>query len=172
MNTSNKMPNRRNAKIVLVRKGSSLFRPAVSLAIVAAFVGISVLAWQVARSGTIKDVCAVYAADKTCAASLEKVDTQAGRIKGLSGRESLASNRGMLFVFDRAGRQCIWMKDMKFSIDILWLDASRTVTKVAENVAPSTYPQRFCMDNTLFVIELAAGVSKTSALGLGSHIDL
>ena len=41
--------------------------------------------------------------------------------KGLSGRDSLADNQGMLFIFPDRQIRSFWMKDMNFSIDILWL---------------------------------------------------
>lgn len=49
-------------------------------------------------------------------------DTPQKRQQGLSGREKLLPNTGMFFKFDTLEQQGIWMKDMNFSIDILWLD--------------------------------------------------
>lgn len=47
-------------------------------------------------------------------------DPESRRI-GLSGRPALAGKTGMLFLFDRADYWNIWMRKMKFPIDILWL---------------------------------------------------
>jgi len=41
--------------------------------------------------------------------------------KGLSDRESLCSDCGLLFVFDRPGIYPFWMRRMHFDIDILWI---------------------------------------------------
>src|SRR3546814_16611860 len=41
----------------------------------------------------------------------EVVDTEASRTQGLSGRESLARNEGMLFVFDEDGAYCFWRSE-------------------------------------------------------------
>ncbi|EKE25471.1 MAG: hypothetical protein ACD_5C00145G0002 [uncultured bacterium] len=43
------------------------------------------------------------------------------RKKGLSGREELCSDCGMLFEFPEKGQYGFWMKDMKFSLDIIWI---------------------------------------------------
>jgi len=97
----------------------------------------------------------------------EVVDTPELQRKGLSDRESLAKNKAMLFVFSESGQRCIWMKDMRFSIDIVWLDKSNKIVKIAENVAPETYPDTFCADDADRVLELNAGEAK----GLGLTID-
>ena len=41
--------------------------------------------------------------------------------KGLSNRDSLPKNHGMLFIFSEPAIQRFWMKDMRFSIDIVWI---------------------------------------------------
>jgi uncharacterized membrane protein (UPF0127 family) len=109
---------------------------------------------------------------KVCTLGLEKVATEEGRKQGLSNRNSLPENRGMLLVFDYIGRQCIWMKDMKFSLDIMWVNAANNVIKLEQNIAPSTYPTEYCSSGTLFVIELNAGAAARHGLTVGSHIDL
>jgi len=103
---------------------------------------------------------------------LEVADTAEARQLGLSGREKLKDDEGLLFVFDQPGRQCFWMKDMKFSIDILWLDANKKVVQLEKNVAPSTYPNTFCADDSQYVIELKAGQIRDAKIARGQVIDL
>jgi uncharacterized membrane protein (UPF0127 family) len=71
------------------------------------------------------------------------VTTRGDQEKGLSGLSSLPFNTGMLFKFERPGIYAIWMKDMLFSIDILWLDEKFKITHIETNVSPSTYPKTF-----------------------------
>src|SRR5687768_12223628 len=52
---------------------------------------------------------------------VEEVKSSAAREKGLSGRNKLGKGRGMLFVYSQAEDYCMWAKDMKFAIDIVWL---------------------------------------------------
>lgn len=98
-------------------------------------------------------------------------DTDNERQRGLSGRANLASDHGMLFVFDQSDRHCMWMKDMKFAIDMVWLDDSGVVVEHARGVGPETYPKIFCNDtrNARYVIELPSG--STGPL-LGSRVSL
>jgi uncharacterized membrane protein (UPF0127 family) len=57
------------------------------------------------------------------------------RARGLSGRESLGENQGMLFIFDSPGNHGFWMKDMKFAIDIIWIKNNKIIG-FEENVGP------------------------------------
>lgn len=101
----------------------------------------------------------------------EVASTEAGREQGLSGRSSLGEGTAMLFVFDSADLWGIWMKDMQFSIDILWADAEGTIVTIEENVSPSTYPTAFRPQSpSLYVVELPAGFVAAHGISLGGKI--
>ncbi|MDD5555587.1 MAG: DUF192 domain-containing protein [Candidatus Paceibacterota bacterium] len=53
--------------------------------------------------------------------------------KGLSQRDSLEENQGMLFVFLNPRRPVFWMKDMKFPLDVLWI-RGETIVEISENI--------------------------------------
>ncbi|MBU1033295.1 MAG: DUF192 domain-containing protein [Patescibacteria group bacterium] len=53
---------------------------------------------------------------------LEIVDTDEARKQGLSGRESLDEDAGMLFTYDLSWYHSFWMKDMNFHLDIIWMN--------------------------------------------------
>ena len=61
---------------------------------------------------------------------LALASTDEQRIKGLSGLEKLNENEGMLFLFDKPSKQGFWMNEMKFPIDILWLDSDSRVVHI------------------------------------------
>jgi uncharacterized membrane protein (UPF0127 family) len=52
---------------------------------------------------------------------VEIVDSALSQAQGLSGRESLEKNTGMLFVFSRPAPRNFWMKDMRFPLDVVWI---------------------------------------------------
>lgn len=85
--------------------------------------------------------------------------TQAEKQKGLSGRSVLPQGQGLLFLYKNSGQRNIWMKDMRFPIDIVWMDANKTVTKVNRNILPSTYPAEVFTagESTQFILEMPAG---------------
>jgi uncharacterized membrane protein (UPF0127 family) len=91
--------------------------------------------------------------------NLETVRKPADLAKGLGGRNSLPERNGMLFIFDKADKHCFWMKDMRFSLDIIWLDVQKRVVHVAPAVSANSYPQQFCPDKPAkYVIELNPGL--------------
>ena len=107
-------------------------------------------------------------------------DTDATRQKGLSGRSGLAPNEGMLFIFSQDRKYTFWMKDMKFSIDILWLEADpsnpsgqATIVSMAQSVSPDTYPRDFLPSRPVrYVLELPAGFAEQYNVRIGDTVQL
>lgn len=58
--------------------------------------------------------------------SIAKSDSE--KTLGLSNKKSLPVNEGMLFPFAKAGDYAFWMKDMRFSIDIIFIANHHIVT--------------------------------------------
>lgn len=58
---------------------------------------------------------------------VEIAKTEAEVQKGLSGRKSLATDKGMLFVFNKPDYYRFWMPNMNFPIDIIWIDQNKIV---------------------------------------------
>lgn len=69
--------------------------------------------------------------------NVDVADTQDKRAKGLGGRENLASNSGMLFVFDKADKYGFWMKGMKIALDFIWIKDG-VVVDLLKNIQPPT----------------------------------
>lgn len=93
----------------------------------------------------------------------EKADTIPAREKGLSNRECIGKDQAMLFIFDAddTSDHCFWMKDMRFPIDMYWLDNDKRVVFSATDVQPSSYPNKYCPNmQTRYVIEMHGGVGK------------
>lgn len=67
---------------------------------------------------------------------LEIADTDIERARGLSGRDSLCQECGMLFVFEKRGQYAFRMKDMRFPLDIVWI-LGDTVVFVAREASPN-----------------------------------
>ncbi len=102
--------------------------------------------------------------------------SQAEQIKGLSGRESLSFDEGMLFVYpDRAERQ-FWMKDMNFNIDIIWIEGEtvvgwvKDVPKPLPNTPESEIPKVNSRAKVDKVLELAAGAIDSLNLQVGDKV--
>ena len=63
-------------------------------------------------------------------------DTDPRRARGLMFQEQLPFDQGMLLVFDSPGKLSIWMLNMQFSLDMLWIDGDGTVVYIEKNVPP------------------------------------
>jgi len=124
---------------------------------------------------------------------LELAIDNATRFKGLSDREVIEPDGGMLFVFKRASVQRFVMRDCAIPIDIIFLDASGHITaKHHMPVEPPRDPATEPIDPSLgyspkydarlakyssryaaqFVIELAGGTLERLDLNEGDQIDL
>lgn len=93
--------------------------------------------------------------------------------KGLSGRSALGADRGMLFIFSRAGMYRFWMPDMHFPIDILWIDNGKVID-ADENVSPKFDPLRpvFYTPSrpVRYVLEVNAGFMKRHTIRIGDPV--
>lgn len=96
--------------------------------------------------------------------------------RGLSYRKSIASDEGMLFVFDEMGQYPFWMKDMNFPLDILWISDEGRVVYLAENATPESYVKgKKVFQNDAFakyVLEIKAGKAHEYGVYLGTSIGL
>jgi len=92
----------------------------------------------------------------------------------LGGRESLDELSGMLFVFPISDRQGIWMKDMQFPIDIIWINEGKIVD-IAPNIKPTLIdplPIYLPRVDARLVLEVNAGLSQKSGWKIGDSVRL
>jgi uncharacterized membrane protein (UPF0127 family) len=98
-------------------------------------------------------------------------DSPQEREKGLSGTRELREDQAMLFVYDTDDKWSIWMKDMNYPIDILWLDSQKKVVYVVKNAPPESYPyEKFTSkEDARYVLELPAGTVGKKSIGVGDE---
>ncbi len=107
----------------------------------------------------------------TTTVSVELAQTEEKIIRGLSGRESLLPDHGMLFVLPREFPAPFWMKEMNFPIDIIWISRTKRVVHIEHSLSPQTYPQTFApTENALYVLEVPAGFSQSHAVRVGDPV--
>lgn len=103
---------------------------------------------------------------------LELADTQASREQGLSERDGIAKNEGMLFDFKQDGRWRMWMIQMRFPIDIVWLNESKEVLYIKHNATPAEFPETYdAKQDSRYVIEVPAGTFKRINVNVGDSIS-
>ena len=103
--------------------------------------------------------------------SVMVVQDEDERMRGLSGRESLPPDSGMLFIFPESDRYGFWMKDTKFPIDIIWINDAWLVVDVTKNATPASFPTIFKPTTPVrYVLEMPAGFSEGNDITVGSFI--
>jgi len=95
--------------------------------------------------------------------------------KGLSGTRALPEDHGMLFVFEDNSIPSFWMKDMRFSLDFIWI-SNRKVVQISENVLPPDashpVPTTITPDQPVdHVLEVTAGFVKNHAININDEVD-
>jgi hypothetical protein len=105
--------------------------------------------------------------------NIEYATTSAAREQGLGGRETLAPDEAMLFVFPRDEKYGFWMKDTLVPLDIFWLDSKGQVVSIAQDVATSTYPNVFYpAAPARYVLETVAGFAREYDIATGTPLLL
>jgi len=98
-------------------------------------------------------------------------DTPQKQQQGLSGTDSLPQDQGMLFVFPQDGSYAFWMKDMNYSLDILWLDTAGKIVYMKENLSPDTYPITYQSPvPARYVLEVNAGFVDANNISVGDIV--
>lgn len=106
--------------------------------------------------------------------SVEIATSAAAVTKGLSGRPSLPPDAGMLFAFDKPDRYRFWMPDMRFPLDILWIDGGRMVDidHDVSNVFDSANPVFYTPSTPVrYVLEVNAGFANKHGIRIGDAIE-
>lgn len=98
-------------------------------------------------------------------------ETLVEKKRGLSDKGELKENEGMLFIFDEPDKHGFWMKDMKFSIDIVWIQDNQIVF-IEKNVSPDTYPTMFYPSKPAnLVLELPGGFCDAHSISVGDFLS-
>ncbi len=98
-------------------------------------------------------------------------------VRGLMFRDSLAPDRGMLFLHNQMGKYPYWMYQVRIPLDIIWMNSDKQVVEVLANVPPcpsaksSECPTHGGTRDAQFVLELAAGMAAKYGVAVGTKID-
>ena len=92
--------------------------------------------------------------------------------RGMMFRNSLAPDRGMLFVHGAPGRYAYWMFQCLIPLDIIWMDADRKIVEISADTPPCRTEAGSCPNygghqDSLYVLELAGGMARRYGLKLG-----
>lgn len=118
------------------------------------------------RKTEIDSIKSVIIGSKTI--TVDVVNTEIDRERGLSGKQTLAEGTGMLFVFEKPSKWGIWMKNMNFPIDVVWFDNKGVVVSVKEHMTPQSYPEVFTPQfPAWYVLEIPDGAFAKTGVKVG-----
>lgn len=100
--------------------------------------------------------------------TVEVADSGAERAQGLMFREEMASMAGMLFVYESPRAVAFWMKNTLIPLDMVFADASGTVTRIHENAEPGNLVPVDGGSGVQFVLEVNAGMTRKLGLKAGA----
>ena len=108
---------------------------------------------------------------------VEIADSPDKRVKGLMLRPSMATDRGMLFLFPELGDRIFWMKNTLISLDILWLNESGEIIHLESHIPICTRKDDGCPryrspHKSLQVLELNGGIAEKLNLTVGKQLKI
>jgi len=107
----------------------------------------------------------------------EVVTSKFDMTRGMMFRDSLAPDRGMLFIHGEPGNYPYWMYQVRIPLDLIFMDQNRLIMEVVSNVEPcksesaAKCPKFGGNRRSLFVLELNAGMAEKHKLKLGDRLD-
>lgn len=105
---------------------------------------------------------------------IEIAQSYVSRMKGLSGREELGCD-GLMMAFPYEGRHSIWMPNMKFAIDIVYISGDGRIVDIKQNAKPLSFnPMTWRVfwpkEKAKYILETAANSSK-GRMKIGDALD-
>ncbi len=104
----------------------------------------------------------------------EVADTPEKLLFGLAFRQSLSPDEAMIYIFPESGPHRVWTKEFQFPIDVIWVDESKVIVYVEQDVPP-------CLTNDCpwygpppkdarYVIEANAGFISQERVEVGNRL--
>jgi uncharacterized protein len=91
------------------------------------------------------------------------------RAIGLMNRDEMPANDGMLFVFERAGTQCFWMKNTRIALTAAFIDDAGRIVNLAD-MKPQTLESHCSTKPVRYVLEMNQGWFSKRGIGPGAQI--
>ncbi|MDD5040327.1 MAG: DUF192 domain-containing protein [Patescibacteria group bacterium] len=90
--------------------------------------------------------------------------------KGLKGRDSLAADRGMLFVFDKPEVRTFTMQGMQIPLDMIWIN-NGAIAAITEEAQPGQERVSAAVPSQ-YVLEIRARTAETRGFQVGDLVNI
>lgn len=95
--------------------------------------------------------------------------TNETRMRGLMNRKSMASQRGMLFVFDATATHCMWMRNTLMPLSVAFLDEQGRIINI-EDMEPQTENNHCSAKPAKYALEMNRGWFSQRGIKAGTAI--
>jgi uncharacterized protein len=103
---------------------------------------------------------------------VEVARTDESRQRGLMYRQKLASESGMLFVWDDETFRAFWMRNTCIPLDMLFISKDKTIVGVLEQVPVLNEEPRSMPCPAAYVLEVNAGWVRGHKVAPGQHLTI
>ena len=86
------------------------------------------------------------------------------------GRTHLPADGGMLFVFERPGRHCFWMRDTPLPLSIAFIDAAGRIVSLAD-MQPRSETLHCPGTDVRYALEVRQGEFQRRGIALHAQVD-
>ncbi len=96
--------------------------------------------------------------------------------RGMMFRDSLAADRGMLFLHRELGNYPYWMYQVRIPLDMIWMNSDHRVVEIAADVPPCKTDSAHCPTygghfRAQYVLELAGGMAAKYGIKAGDTLE-
>jgi uncharacterized protein len=102
--------------------------------------------------------------------SVEVVDNDADRAKGLMYRKELPEGRGMLFDFHRDQEVSFWMQNTYIPLDMIFIRGDGQILRIEENTVPLSTRMIPSRGAVRAVLEVIGGTSRKLGIAPGDRV--
>jgi uncharacterized membrane protein (UPF0127 family) len=108
---------------------------------------------------------------------VELAITPAQQARGLMDRQSMPTDEGMLFIFEREEIRSFWMKDTYIALDMIFFNSDQKFVSVSKSTTPCinqgfNCPSYRSSGPALYVLEINTGVLPDDFYNEGLHFEL
>lgn len=108
---------------------------------------------------------------------VEVADDDASRARGLMFRDTMADDRGMLFIFPDERPRSFWMKNTRIPLDIIYIDRNFEVVSISADTPPCRSRSQRCPSYpsegpAKYVLEINGGLAAKYGIAAGDRIEV
>lgn len=103
--------------------------------------------------------------------TVEVARTRQEQAAGLMNRQSLAPDRGMIFLYAPPEQATFWMKNTLIPLDLLFIRADGTVARIEANAVPLSLDPLASIEPVAAVLEIPGGRAAELGIVPGDKVD-